>query len=73
VAWLWISTAGNYLWETRGNKVSRNLPLALFVARVTANDVNHAAAADNLAVIANALHAGADLHGTNLAATWLEP
>jgi hypothetical protein len=73
VAWLWISTAGNYLWENKRQLVGRESALALFVARVTANDVNHAAAADNLAVIANALHAGADLHGTNLAATWLEP
>jgi hypothetical protein len=37
--------------------------LALFVARVAADDVHDAAAADDLAFIANSLNAGFDFHG----------
>jgi hypothetical protein len=41
----------------------KRLSLPLFVARIIANDVNDAATANNFAVIAQALHAGADFHG----------
>jgi hypothetical protein len=39
------------------------LALALLMARVTAHDEDHAAAANDLATLADALDAGADLHG----------
>jgi hypothetical protein len=38
--------------------------LALFVARVGANHVNLAMAADQLAVFTNSFHAGTNLHDT---------
>jgi hypothetical protein len=43
------------------------LTLALLVARIGADDVNHAAAADYLAMLADSLHAGSDFHGWLLA------
>jgi hypothetical protein len=42
------------------------LTLALLVARVGADNVNHAAAADYLAMFANSLDAGSDFHGSTL-------
>jgi hypothetical protein len=43
--------------------LSNELALPLFVAGVAAHDVHHAAAADNLAILANTLDAGTDFHG----------
>jgi len=42
------------------------LTLPLFMARVTADDEDHASAAYNLATFADALDAGADLHVGNI-------
>jgi hypothetical protein len=42
------------------------LALALFVARVSANDVDHAATAHDLAVLADLLDRGTYFHDLNL-------
>jgi hypothetical protein len=42
------------------------LTLTLFVPRIGANDQQPTLAADQLAVFANTLHAGADFHGQPL-------
>jgi hypothetical protein len=42
------------------------LTLALLVARIGADNVDHAAAADDLAMLANSLDAGSDFHGSTL-------
>jgi hypothetical protein len=42
------------------------LTLTLLVARIGADDVDHAAAADDLAMLANSLNAGSDFHGSTL-------
>jgi hypothetical protein len=47
----------------RGTSILLGLALALLVARVLANDVEPAVAADQLAVLTNALDACPDLHG----------
>jgi hypothetical protein len=44
---------------------SVELTLALFVSRVIANHVHHAATAHDLTALANPLDAGADLHACN--------
>ena len=40
------------------------LTLALLMARVLADDEEHAAPLDELTLIANLLHAGTDFHGS---------
>jgi hypothetical protein len=42
------------------------LTLALFVARIGADNVDHTTAADDLAMLANSLDAGSDFHGSTL-------
>jgi hypothetical protein len=42
------------------------LSLALLVARIGADNVDHAAAADDLAMLADSLDAGSDFHGSTL-------
>jgi hypothetical protein len=39
------------------------LALTLFMARIRTYNVHHAATADDLAILTNPLHAGANLHG----------
>jgi hypothetical protein len=53
-----------YSWDNvsqLGGYFSVTLPL--LVARVLADDANHAAAADDFALVADLLDAGSDLHG----------
>jgi hypothetical protein len=42
------------------------LTLALLMARIGADNIDHAAAADDLAVLANSLDAGSDFHDSTL-------
>jgi hypothetical protein len=57
-----IVTRGEELLHHLAGGKGATLTLALFVAGIGADDVDHAAAAYDLAMLANSLDAGSDFH-----------